>query len=69
VAILTDFAPGVRYTATGAGGLPIEIDRDLADGGATMNSIMRDRYPTFELYQALRDELMNLLTDTDLASR
>jgi hypothetical protein len=58
---------GVRYTATGADWPLIEIDRDLAAGGAIMNSIMRDKYPTFELYQALRDELMDLLTDTDLA--
>jgi hypothetical protein len=34
-----------------------------------MNSIMRDTYPTFELYQALRDELMDILTDADLAFR
>lgn len=32
-----------------------------------MNSIIRDYYPTFQLYQALRDQLMDILTDDDLA--
>jgi hypothetical protein len=32
-----------------------------------MNSIMADTYPTFELYQALRDQLMAILSDDDLA--
>ena len=31
-----------------------------------MNSIMADYYPTFRLYQALRVQLMELLTDEDL---
>lgn len=32
-----------------------------------MNSIMIGYYPTFEMYQALRDQLMEILTDADLA--
>ena len=32
-----------------------------------MNSIMADTYPTFELYQSLRDQLMAILSDDDLA--
>ena len=32
-----------------------------------MNSIMRDYYPIFEMYQALRNQLMDLLDDGDLA--
>jgi hypothetical protein len=32
-----------------------------------MNSIMRDYYPIFEMYQALRSQLMDLLDDMDLA--
>jgi hypothetical protein len=32
-----------------------------------MNSIMRDYYPTFQMYQQLRDEMMAILADTDLA--
>ncbi|MCA9969041.1 MAG: DinB family protein [Anaerolineales bacterium] len=32
-----------------------------------MNSILTDAYPLFELYQALRSQLMDLLTDADLA--
>lgn len=32
-----------------------------------MNSIMRDYYPTFELYQAMRKELMEAVADVDLA--
>jgi len=31
-----------------------------------MNSIMTEYYPTFQLYQALRDQLMTILTDEDL---
>jgi hypothetical protein len=31
-----------------------------------MNQIMTEQYPTFQLYQALRDQLMDLLTDADL---
>ena len=32
-----------------------------------MNSIMIEFYPTFELYQSLRNQLMDILTDADLA--
>lgn len=32
-----------------------------------MNSIMRDYYPLFRLYQRLRAQLMGLLSDADLA--
>lgn len=32
----------------------------------SMNSIIGDYYPTFQLYQALRDQLMDILTDDDL---
>lgn len=32
-----------------------------------VNSIIGDYYPIFELYQALRDQLMDILTDDDLA--
>lgn len=31
-----------------------------------MNRIMTEYYPIFQLYQALRDQLMELLTDADL---
>jgi hypothetical protein len=31
-----------------------------------MNSIMRDYYPTFQMYQQLRDEMMAILGDADL---
>jgi DinB superfamily len=31
-----------------------------------MNSIMTDYFPTFQLYQAIRDQLMETLTDSDL---
>ena len=31
-----------------------------------MNSIMTGYYPTFEMYQALRNQLMDILTDEDL---
>ena len=31
-----------------------------------MNSIMQEYYPVFEMYQALRNQLMELLTDADL---
>ena len=31
-----------------------------------MNRIMTEYYPTFQLYQALRDQLMTILTDEDL---
>ncbi len=31
-----------------------------------MNSIMTGYYPTFELYQAMRNQLMEILTDADL---
>jgi uncharacterized damage-inducible protein DinB len=34
-----------------------------------MNSIMSEYYPTFQMYQALRDQLMILLTDEDLHYR
>jgi hypothetical protein len=34
-----------------------------------MNSIMTEYYPVFELYQSLRDQLMALLQDDDLAFR
>lgn len=34
-----------------------------------MNSIMTEYYPVFELYQSLRDQLMALLNDGDLAFR
>jgi hypothetical protein len=32
-----------------------------------MNQIMREYYPTFEMYQGVRNELMNVLTDADLS--
>ena len=32
-----------------------------------MNSLMKDFYPIFEMYQALRSQFMVLLTDDDLA--
>jgi hypothetical protein len=32
-----------------------------------MNRIMREYYPTFEMYQAVRNELMKVLTDADLS--
>jgi uncharacterized damage-inducible protein DinB len=32
-----------------------------------MNHIVADYYPLFRLYQALRDQLMEILTDADLA--
>jgi hypothetical protein len=32
-----------------------------------MNSLVRDHYGLFELYQSLRDQLLALLTDADLA--
>ena len=31
-----------------------------------MNSIMEEYYPVFEMYQALRDQLMKILADDDL---
>ena len=31
-----------------------------------MNSIMTGYYPTFEMYQAMRNQLMEILTDADL---
>src|SRR5215813_7441827 len=31
-----------------------------------MNSIMTDYFPTFQMYQAMRDQLMEILTDSDL---
>ena len=31
-----------------------------------MNSLMREYYPTFELYQAMRNQLMEILSDADL---
>jgi uncharacterized damage-inducible protein DinB len=31
-----------------------------------MNRIMTEYYPTFQMYQALRDQLMTILTDEDL---
>ncbi len=34
-----------------------------------MNSIIRDYYPTFEMYQALRNQLLEILTDDDLSYR
>jgi hypothetical protein len=34
-----------------------------------MNSIIRDYYPTFEMYQALRSQLLEILTDEDLSYR
>ncbi|MCL4294199.1 MAG: hypothetical protein KJ077_00645 [Anaerolineae bacterium] len=34
-----------------------------------MNSIMSEYFPTFQMYQALRDQLMTLLTDEDLRYR
>jgi hypothetical protein len=34
-----------------------------------MNKIMRDYYPMFEEYQALRNQLMELLNDSDLSYR
>jgi hypothetical protein len=32
-----------------------------------MNQIMKEYYPTFEMYQALRGQLMEMLVDEDLA--
>src|SRR5262245_40798590 len=32
-----------------------------------MNSIMREYFPTFQLYQAMRDQLMEILADDDLS--
>ncbi|MBX7235788.1 MAG: hypothetical protein K1X65_15475 [Caldilineales bacterium] len=32
-----------------------------------MNTILRDQYPLFEHYQALRSQMLDLLTDDDLA--
>ena len=32
-----------------------------------MNSMLREYYPTFEMYQALRIQLMEILSDEDLA--
>ena len=34
-----------------------------------MNSIITDYYPIFEMYQALRNQLLDILTDEDLAYR
>jgi uncharacterized damage-inducible protein DinB len=34
-----------------------------------MNSIMREYYPVFQMYQELRDQMMATLTDDDLAFR
>jgi hypothetical protein len=34
-----------------------------------MNSIIRDYYPTFEMYQALRSQLLEILSDEDLGYR
>ena len=34
-----------------------------------MNSIMNNYFPVFEMYQALRNQLMELLTDEDLSFR
>jgi uncharacterized damage-inducible protein DinB len=34
-----------------------------------MNSIIRDYYPVFQMYQQLRDQMMAILTDEDLAFR
>ncbi len=34
-----------------------------------MNSLMRDYYPTFEMYQAPRSQLMEILSDDELAFR
>ncbi len=31
-----------------------------------MNSYMREQYPLFEMYQAMRSQLMEILTDEDL---
>ena len=31
-----------------------------------MNALMRDYYPTFEMYQAMRNQLMEILDDADL---
>jgi len=32
-----------------------------------MNSIMREYFPTFQLYQVMRDQLMEILADDDLS--
>lgn len=40
--------------------------RNLFQKGLTMNSIMSDYYPTFRMYQALRSQLMDNLSDDDL---
>jgi hypothetical protein len=34
-----------------------------------MNSIIQNYYPVFQMYQALRDQLMDILTDADLSYR
>src|SRR5947207_1349124 len=39
---------------------------DMINGGDRMNRIMTEYYPIFQLYQALRDQLIELLADTDL---
>jgi hypothetical protein len=36
------------------------------DGQIVMNRLMRDYYPTFEMYQAMRNQLMKILKDSDL---
>lgn len=36
------------------------------EGRIIMNSLMHEYYPTFELYQALRNQLMEILRDADL---
>src|SRR5262245_43524963 len=35
-------------------------------GAPSMNSIMTDYFPTFEMYQAMRNQLMETLKDVDL---
>ena len=32
-----------------------------------MNSIMQDYWPVFEMYQAIRGQILSVLTDEDLA--
>jgi hypothetical protein len=41
----------------------------IQNWSAAMNNIMRDYYPTFQEYQQLRDKMLAILSDEDLAFR
>src|SRR5207244_4890239 len=45
------------------------VQDDIHHKETSMNPIVTDYYPTFQMYQALRDQLMELLTDEDLGYR